>query len=27
MYHGATRALPAEKIAPVKWLAVTEIWY
>jgi len=27
MYHGATRALPAEKIAPVKWVAVTEIWY
>ncbi len=25
--HGATRALPAEKIAPVKWVAVTEIWY
>jgi len=27
LYHGATRALPAEKIAPVKWVAVTEIWY
>ena len=27
MYHGATRALPTEKIAPVKWVAVTEIWY
>ena len=27
MYHGATRAFPAEKIAPVKWVAVTEIWY
>ncbi len=27
MYHGATRALPEEKIAPVKWLAVTDIWY
>ncbi len=27
MYHGATRALPAEKIAPVKWVAVTGIWY
>ncbi len=27
MYHGATRALPAEKIAPVKWVAVAEIWY
>ncbi len=27
MYHGATRALPAEKIAPVKWDAVTEIRY
>ena len=26
-YHGATRALPAEKIAPVKWVAVTKIWY
>ena len=26
-YHGATRALLAEKIAPVKWVAVTEIWY
>ncbi len=26
MYHGATRALSAEKIAPVKWVAVTEIW-
>ncbi len=27
MYHGATRALLAEKIAPVKWVAVTDIWY
>jgi len=26
-YHGATRALLAEKIAPVKWVAITEIWY
>jgi len=27
MNHGATRALPPETIAPVKWLAVAEIWY
>jgi len=27
MYLGATCALLAEKIAPVKWVAVTEIWY
>ncbi len=26
-YHRATRALLAEKIAPVKWVAITEIWY
>ncbi len=26
-YHGATPALPAENIAPVKRVAVTEIWY
>jgi len=27
MYHGATCALLAEKIAPVKCVAVTDIWY
>ena len=26
-YHRATRASLAEKIAPVRWVAITEIWY